>query len=131
MRAIEGLYILLMMLVDWHSTGHLSLASKLPRSLKKLDLRDKEMGWKGCHMTPDDLIGMIEELLEGKANGTREAFESVMFEILSVNVGWRRQDLYYVGEICRRSGVKTDSRALKPSEEAIWERGRPYGEMWS
>lgn len=128
---LERLYIPLMMLVDWHGTSDLSLASKLSRSLKTLDLRDKEMGWRGCHMTPDDLVGMIEELLEEKANGTREAFESVMFEIWSVNVGWRRQDLRYLGEICSNSGVKTGSRALKPSEEAIWERRRPYGEMWS
>ena len=128
---LERLYIPLMMLVDWHGTGDLSLASKLPRSLKTLDLGDKEMGWRGCHMTPNDLIGMIEELLEEKANGTREAFESVMFEIWSVNVGWRRQDLEYLGEIRSNSGVKTGGRVLKPLEQATWERRRPYGEMWS
>ena len=123
-KQLEMLFIPLMMLVDWHSTSDLSLASKLPHSLRRLDLRDREMGWRGCRMKPWGLARMIEELFEEKANGTRKAFEFLGFEICRKNVGWQRQDFECLGQIYTKAGIKTGSSILKPSEAASWERLR-------
>ena len=121
-KQLRLLHIPVMMLADWHSVGDMSLASKLPQTIIRLDLEDKEMAWKGCHMTPSGLVRMIEELVGEKANGTREAFEYLMIEVCrpSENVGWQQQHVNQLEEICRDGRTRFFFRIPTPWGEVGW-----------